>query len=136
VAYADGSGNPDVLTGQGCMQDVAGFGLNCTANDIQLASATNITILDDGCAFPGDTVTFTADFEVLLTAQARHDIGIWFAEDGGDALNGTCTAVTPAYAPDPPWLDLDGTNDDPNDVIQDTCGDIEANHNRCSRRLR
>ena len=132
-ASTDDSGSADVLLGQACMQDVAGFGLNCTANDIQIANATNITILDDGCAEPGDTVTFTADFQVLLTAQARHDIGIWFAEDGdpnGDgALSGQCAAATPAYAPDPPWLDLDGTSDDPDGLIQDTCGDIDSSHN-------
>ncbi len=114
---ADNEGNTDTAS-DGCMQDVAGFGLNCTANDIQIAGVAldefgdpKITIIDDGCAFPGDTVTFTADFEVLLTAQARHDIGMWFATDGdpnGDgAYTGQCTAGTPAYAPDPPWLDLD-----------------------------
>ena len=53
---ADDSGNADVLPGQGCMQDVAGFDLKCTANDVQLAEATNISILDDGCAYPGDDV--------------------------------------------------------------------------------
>ena len=99
---ADSLGNADIQSDIGCMQDVAGFGLNCTANDVQLAKALNIVILDDGCAFPGDSVTFTADFEVLLTAQARHDIGIWFAQDGdpnGDgAITGTCTAATPAVA--------------------------------------
>ncbi|WP_432470564.1 DUF7507 domain-containing protein [Amphritea sp. HPY] len=134
TAMADNNGNPDIMPDIGCMEDVAGFGLNCTANDIQLADVTNVDVLDDGCAYPGDDVTFTADFEVLLTAQARHDIGIWFAQDGGDALTGTCTAVTPAYAPDPPWLDLDGTGDtfpDTNVVsnIQDTCGDIDDDHN-------
>ncbi|XOF32871.1 MAG: hypothetical protein ACL93V_12745 [Candidatus Electrothrix sp. YB6] len=140
TAQADGAGNADVIPDVGCMEDVAGFGLNCTANDVQLANATNIVILDSdgGCAFPGDTVTFTADFEVLLTAQARHDVGIWFAQDGdpnGDgALTGACTAATPAYAPDLPWLDLDGTSDPlPGDNkpsgTQDTCGDIDDSHN-------
>jgi hypothetical protein len=117
------------------MEEEAGFGLNCTANDVSIANATNITILDDGCAYPGDTVTFKADFEVLLTAEYRHDVGLWFAADGdpnGDgARTGSCTAATPAYAPDPPWLDLDGTNDPlPKDNkpsgIQDTCGDINV----------
>ena len=130
---ADESGNTDVLLGQVCMEDAAGFSLGCTANDIQIADAINIDILDDGCAYPGDTVTFTADFEVLLTAQARHDIGIWFAEDGdpnGDgALTGSCSVGTPAYAPDPPWFDLDGMADDPDGLIQDTCGDIDDGHN-------
>jgi len=134
----DAAGNAEVLTGQVCMQEAAGFNLGCTAGDVRLASANNIVIQDDGCAFAGDTVTFTADFEVLLTAQARHDIGIWFSEDGdpnGDAsLTGTCTAVTPAYGPDPPFLDLDGTNDpfpgeNKASGIQDTCGDIDDAHN-------
>jgi hypothetical protein len=136
-ALADGAGNTDTEI-DGCMEDVAGFGLNCTANDIQIASVTNLVIDDDGCAFPGDTVTFTADFEVLLTAQARHDLGLWFATDGDPnadgAITGACTVGTPAYAPDPPWLDLDGMADtflDTNVVsnIQDTCGDIDAGHN-------
>jgi hypothetical protein len=134
----DGSGAADILTDQVCMEQAAGFGLGCTANDVSLASAINIVIEDDGCAFPGDTVTFTADFEVVLTAQARHDIGIWFAEDGDPnedgALTGACTVATPAYAQDPPYLDLDGTNDPfPGDNtasgIQDTCGDIDNDHN-------
>ncbi|WP_432474299.1 DUF7507 domain-containing protein [Amphritea sp. HPY] len=136
TALADGAGNTTFETGQVCMEQAAGFGLNCTANDISIAEATNIEILDDGCAFPGDTVNFRADFTVLLTAQERHDIGIWFAEDGGDALTGTCTAATPAYAPDPPWLDLDGLGDplpgNGKKVYpgrQDFCGDIDDDHN-------
>ena len=142
-ALADGEGNADVVNNVGCMQDEAGFNLNCTANDVQLSEATDIVILDDGCAFPGDTVDFTATFTVVLTAQARHDIGIWFAEDGGDAITGTCTAATPAYdddnnplTPSADWLDLDGTTDPlpgehkPNpDGLQDTCGDINSDHN-------
>jgi len=104
----------------GCINDVfnqyTDGTLTCTANDIQVASATNIVILDDGCAYPGDTVTFTANFEVVLTAQARHDVGIYFANDGdpnGDgALSGTCSISNLDYTSDPPWLDLDGTIDD------------------------
>ncbi|MHC4063970.1 MAG: hypothetical protein ACYSUI_05645, partial [Planctomycetota bacterium] len=102
----------------GCMQDVyeeynGGGTLNCTANDVQVASVTNITILDDGCQFVGDTVTFSADYEIELTAQARHDIGIYLATDGSDALGivgpgqGNCTILT---LPIPP-TDLDGTGD-------------------------
>ena len=126
---ADGSGNVETLTGQGCVQDEAGINLNCTANDIVVASATNITILDadGGCTFPGDTVTFTADFQVELSGggmnQSRHDIGIWFAEDGdpnGDgSLTGICSVTTPAFGPTPPWVDLDNSA-----VTGDICGDI------------
>src|SRR5678816_4020321 len=74
----------------GCMEDVAGFSLNCNANDIQIASVTNVVVLDDGCTAPGDTVTFNATVELLLTANARFDVGIYLAADGGDALNGSC----------------------------------------------
>ena len=108
-----------------CAQDVAGFHLNCTANDVSLFGASNITILDDGCVSQDDTVTFTANFQVDLTAEARYDLGIWFADDGdpnGDgAKTGTCTVATPAYEPDLPWVDLDGGGD--------TCGDIDDDHN-------
>ena len=121
----------------GCMQEIAPFDLNCTANDIQIAGVADvdgipgpdIVILDDGCKYPGDTVDFTATFEVVTTATERHDIGIYFAIDGdpnGDgAVTGDCSISTLPYSPDPPWLDLDGTDDDPSGLIQDTCGDID-----------
>jgi len=135
---ADGSGMADVTaTPVPCMQETAGFGLTCTANDVKLASAKNIVILDDGCAFPGDDVTFTANFEVVLTAKERHDVGIWFSSDGDPnmdgALSGSCWASTPPYAPGPVWLDLDETADSlPGTNIpaaaQDTCGDIDDAH--------
>ena len=101
----------------GCMEDVyqayGGAGsLQCTANDVRVASVTNITILDDGCLFVGDTITFSADYEIVLTAQARHDIGVYLATDGDPnadgALTGNCTILT---LPIPP-TDLDGTGDD------------------------
>ena len=127
TAYADGGGNVDTVTGAGCMQDVydafgQGGSLNCTANDVSLSTATNIIILDDGCAFPGDTVSFTADFQVEVTAGARNDVGIYFSLDGDPnsdgALTGACTISTPAYDDDndpsttsASWLDLDGTTD-------------------------
>jgi len=131
----------------GCMQDAYQMlnnqSLNCTANDIQLSNVTDLNITDP-CEYPGDTVTFTATFETVLTAQARHDIGIYFSTDGdvpapgavtGDgALTGTCSVSTVDYTPDPPWLDLDATGDDfvgtnIKSNIQDTCGDINGAHN-------
>ena len=123
----------------GCMQDIAGFSLNCTANDVKIAGVADIdgepgpdiVILDDGCKFPGDTVNFTATFELQTTTE-RHDIGIYFATDGdsnGDgAVSGECSISTLPYTPDPPWLDLDGTNDDPLGLTQDECGDINDSH--------
>ena len=88
----------------GCMEDIydefgQGGGLNCTANDISIANVTNITITDNGCAFAGDMVTFDATFEVLLTAQDRHDIGLYLSLDGGDALTGSCFISTLPFEP-------------------------------------
>jgi hypothetical protein len=88
----------------GCMQEVynqynGAQTLNCTANDIQIAAVTNVNITDDGCAFAGDTVTFDATLEVLLTAEDRHDIGIYIAQDGGDALTGDCLVTILPYTP-------------------------------------
>jgi hypothetical protein len=129
-----------------CMQDQAGFELNCTANDIQISGVAKnpdgsdrLEVLDDGCAYPGDTVTFTATFDVVVTAKERHDVGIYFVTDGdpdGDgAISGACNISTMPYAPAPDWLDLDGTSDPfPGTNIvsntQDTCGDIDKpDHN-------
>ena len=103
----------------GCMEDVAGFDLVCTASDVKVARAFNPQITDGfcidtatnvetttpctdddhctagqfcgfGCVSPSDTVTLSFDVEVLLEAQDRHDIGIYFALDSGDALSGEC----------------------------------------------
>ncbi|WP_020410537.1 DUF7507 domain-containing protein [Hahella ganghwensis] len=129
-----------------CMEETTGFSVQCSANDIQIAGvATNpdgtyqLEILDDGCAYQGDTVEFTATFDLVTTAKERHDIGIYFVTDGDPqqdgAISGACNISTLPYQPDPPWLDLDGTNDPfpgtsgPSGV-QDTCGDIDKpDHN-------
>jgi uncharacterized repeat protein (TIGR01451 family) len=114
------------------MRDVAGFNLNCTSNDVRVAGvATNpdgtpkLTILDDGCRFPGDTVDFTATFDVLLTAQARYDIGIYFALDGDPnqdgALTGSCSITSLDANNTPGFVNLD--------AAPDSCGDIDAAHN-------
>ena len=76
-------GSAQVTVENGCLEETAGFGVNCTANDVRIARAIPpIQINDDGCAFLGDTVNFTAEFEVELTAQERHDLGIYFSSDG------------------------------------------------------
>ncbi len=122
-----------------CMQDAAGFNLNCTANDIQLSEVTeeDVTIIKP-CRYPGDTTTFEAKFTTVLTAKARHDLGIYFAIDGdvnGDgALTGDCSVSSLEYQPTPKWLDLDGVSDPyvgqhKASGKQDTCGDIDSSHN-------
>lgn len=130
----------------GCMEETAGFSVQCSANDIQIAGvATNpdgspqLEILDDGCAYQGDTVEFTATFELVSSAKERHDIGIYFVTDGDPqndgAISGSCMISTLPFQPDPSWLDLDGTNDPYPETsgpsgVQDTCGDIDKpDHN-------
>ncbi len=130
--------NEGMQVNNGCMQDVAGFNLNCTAEDVRIVDILNFTVNDDGCAYPGDTVDFTATYVVELTATARHDIGLYFATDGDPnldgALVGQCSINTLPYYPDPPWLDLDGTSDkregeNKPSGEQDLCGDIDTSHN-------
>jgi hypothetical protein len=120
--------NGEVATDvNGCMQDVydafgQGGSLGCTANDVSLATATNIEIHDDGCAYPGDTVTFTAKFQVDVTAGSRNDVGIYFSLDGDPnsdgAYTGSCTVSSLPFDDDNDpsttssvWLDLDGFGD-------------------------
>jgi hypothetical protein len=58
--------------------------LTCTANDVRVASAGNIR---DTLGNPltqctsGTTFSFIADFTVVLGAQTRYDIGLYFATD-------------------------------------------------------
>ncbi|MGD8588037.1 MAG: hypothetical protein PVG22_04320 [Chromatiales bacterium] len=137
TALAQDAGQETVI--DSCMQDIYGKKLTCAANDIQLSAVDPETIeITDPCLYPGDYVTFKATFETVLTADARHDIGIYFdvgADPEGDgALTGTCAVSTLHYREDPPWLDLDGTSDmfvatNIPSGIQDTCGDIDADHN-------
>jgi Domain of unknown function DUF11 len=106
VAQPASATNPE---NDGCIKDVwAAHGntqnLTCTANDVKVAEVTNITITAggtcdaSGCSCDGSNggnVTFTADYKILLTAQTRYDIGLYFATDGGGtdgALTGQCTS--------------------------------------------
>jgi hypothetical protein len=118
-----------------CMKDYSGKNQVCTANDVRLASARNIAITDGGCfGSASDTVTFSADFEIVLTAQARYDIGVWFSTDGDPnsdgALTGQCTVATPAFGPEPDFVNLDAVAQ-PTDI----CGEIDSAHSPMFQRL-
>lgn len=103
--------------------------LNCTANDINIAQASNIVIthIDGQPVDPGTTtcvsdkdVTFEADFDVVSTASARYDIGLYFNREGGpDARNGTCNIYTLDGTNTVNASNLDGGNDSCWDVEQD-----------------
>src|SRR4029453_2089560 len=78
-ASAQGTCIQDVWKAHGHSQN-----LTCTAQDVTLSRATNINILTGGdcdpvtgaCrCFAGQTVTFTADFRMDLTADTRYDVG-------------------------------------------------------------
>ena len=96
----------ETLSNQICMETAAGTGLTCTANDVRVAGTSSLIIVD-GCEFPGDTATlsFVAQFE--LGAQDRYDVGVWIAQDGGNALTGSCSVSNFPVSPTPPWTDLD-----------------------------
>ena len=94
--------------------------LVCRANDVSIQLPITDLVISKPCAFLGDTanVSFVAKF--YLTAQDRYDIGVWIAEDGGDALTGTCSVSDFPSSPSPvPWTNTDA----------DTCGDIVSTNN-------
>ncbi|NMG46349.1 hypothetical protein GPA22_21760 [Aromatoleum toluvorans] len=135
---------------QSCMQDVwmahgNTQGLTCTANDVTLSAATNLCVVvsppggprdlnNDGCQDPnqqgqftcvsGQSFTFTADFTMPLTAQARYDLGLYIATDGGGsdgALTGQCTPNVVTAANSATFHNKDAGSD--------ICGDIDDTHN-------
>src|SRR5262245_3774968 len=136
---------PQAASAQTCIENVwQAHGnnqhLTCTANDVTLSSATNINIITGGscdpvtgvCScFAGQTVTFTADFRMDLTADTRYDIGFYIATDGdpnGDgALTGQCTATASLVGNTPAgnFINLDTGND----VCGDITGPLGTAHN-------
>jgi hypothetical protein len=71
---------------------------------------------------------------VELNAQARYDIGLYFAIDGDldkDPSRGTCSITTLPYRDPPTWLDLDGVVGG----FQNTCGDVDSTNTPLSYRI-
>jgi Domain of unknown function DUF11 len=121
-----------------CIQDVwkahgNNQNLTCSAKDVNLSSATNIQIQTGGqCViennvrvcrcFAGQNVTFTADFQMDLTADTRYDVGFYLATDGDTsktgALTGQCSATASLASNTPAgnFVNLD--------AAPDVCGDI------------
>jgi hypothetical protein len=78
-----------------CLKDAYGKNLQCTANDVSIASASNVRKLDGTplttCP-SGGTFSFIADFHIVTTATRRENIGMYFQTAGGSsALTGTCS---------------------------------------------
>src|SRR4030095_3114086 len=137
---------PQAASAQGtCIQDVwkahgNNQNLTCTANDVTLASATNINIITGGscdpvtgvCScFAGQTVTFTADFRMDLTADTRYDVGFYIATDGDPKHDGAFTGEGSATASlagntqNGTFINLDPTPD----VCGDITGPLNTAHN-------
>src|SRR6266567_1797524 len=97
--------------------------LGCTSNDVMIAHVTNIRDLQGNpitTCIAGSTITFQADYEVVLTAQDRYDIGLYLDTNGdpeGDgALTGTCTSSVITATNAQNFKNLDSA--------PDVCGDI------------
>src|SRR5215470_3115392 len=85
-----------------CLQDEytasGGGGLQCTANDVQLAAVKNVQVIGGvgNKCLAGQQFSFIADFEVITTSnKTRSNIGLYFGTGTGanqnGALSGTCT---------------------------------------------
>jgi hypothetical protein len=138
AASAQGTCIDDVWKAHGNSQD-----LTCTANDVTLSTATNIQISAGGSCdsitgvckcFAGQTVTFTADFQMDLTAQTRYDVGFYIAQDndsnGDGALTGQCsaTASLAGNTQGGTFINLDQASQ-PGDVCGDITGPLNTTHN-------
>ena len=66
--------------------------LSVPVNDVRIGFADNVRNPTTGTpitsCISGSTLDFKADFHVELTAQARYDIGLYFATDGDAAHDG------------------------------------------------
>jgi uncharacterized repeat protein (TIGR01451 family) len=114
-----------------CAADRFGADLNCTAQDVKITKI----VVTPGSGFPagcvaGTVLTLDLDVTVQFGPNARYDVGIFLAEDGGSpqqlstrstaggAGASSCKVVT---LPVPPFFNLEtGTPGD-------SCGDGNAN---------
>lgn len=102
-----------------CMQDTAGFHLECTANDVKIAQASNIRTLGGqplSECIAGQSISFLADFTLVANAD-RLDIKMDFDVGGDPEHDGARTGTCSANVIVPRQVNLDG----------DVCGDIRKN---------
>jgi len=93
--------------------------LNCTANDIKIAS---IIVNNTTSCVAGTTVALDLTLQLQVNAQARYNIGVFIANDGLSPIvktasggSNSCFATSSGFSP-PPLADLDGN----------ACGDSVA----------
>jgi len=91
-----------------CLEEAAGESLNCTANDLGIASIT-VGMISDGCdGTPGDTFTFDGTLNTDGGTQ-RYDVGYYIGATPLSSPEPNCSvAIIP-----PSFSDVDG----------DACGD-------------
>jgi hypothetical protein len=136
---------PEAASAQTCIQEVwkahgNNQNLQCTAQDVTLSSATNINVITGGSCDPvtgecscdaGGTVTFTADFQMDLTADTRYDVGFYLATDGDPnndgAITGQCTPTASLAGNTSNFINLD--------AAPDVCGDITGPFNTANNPL-
>ncbi|MCW5844926.1 MAG: carboxypeptidase regulatory-like domain-containing protein [Caldilinea sp.] len=79
-----------VASAQTCVDDLTGVRNNCTANDVSFGQIDVLDAVTPTCAFEGQVITVTLRTRVIANASERYDIGLFIAEDGGDARTGAC----------------------------------------------
>jgi hypothetical protein len=111
----DAVNNPGLVSGFGTNPNA----FNCTANDVRIANARTASGDPIQCAL-GDQIQVNLVADVVETSTSvRHDIGIWIAEDGGNAETGECSFY---------WFDDDDVDllpGVPIDADGDMCGDMD-----------
>jgi uncharacterized repeat protein (TIGR01451 family) len=119
---------------QTCLEDDSPSAV-CNSNDVTITNLIFIELIEP-CTYPGDTATVRLTLELQGGAQDRYDIGMYIAQDGGDAATGSCAKE---YLPPPLFVDHCPTNDpscyDPESGVgpfytaepaADTCGDLNG----------
>ena len=122
-----------------CMNDVFGGETNCTAADVRVSQYTLVEGPKE--CLPGEKIQVKLQAELVAGAQDRYDVGLFIAQDGGEALTGICYRdylATPLLSSsyNPGTLFVPPAGDDPitytgggpfltSEEAEDLCGDIK-----------
>jgi hypothetical protein len=96
--------------------------LNCTANDVSIATALEDTISPTSCDPNDPPFTLEVDFVVDVTAANRYDVGFFFRTDGGASARGDAGASEPAGSC--ATIALDPASPNVLQLDNDSCGDL------------
>lgn len=107
-----------ISTDAQCLADLLGSAISCSGTDV--SATLGVAQILDGCDYVGDTATIIPAADFSSGVNARYDIGLFLARDGGNAQTGACQVSVLPEAP-APFADLDFSSDP-----ADQCGDIAA----------